>query len=89
MCLEILRFSSYSSDASNSVERTIWRHLIAQALREGGLLQACDAVQRVASALSSSSSPATLPLDFLCLLLEQAAQVREHSRRLHAFRDAP
>eukprot|EP00897_Mesotaenium_endlicherianum_P003492 jgi/Mesen1/3170/ME000184S02232 len=80
IALEILHFSSYASDADNSVELAMWRQLVEQGLATGGVAEACERVRRVGAKLGSLD-PGSVPLDLLVLQLEQAAHERLASEK--------
>ncbi|CAM6093107.1 unnamed protein product [Calypogeia fissa] len=75
VCLEILNFSNYSGDSENSVMRETWLRLLDQAIRLGGIGEACALVRRVGPQFYPGVG-GSLPLDSLCIHLEKAAQER-------------
>lgn len=90
VCLEILSFAQKVPQAGEEEEggrgqgqggggqeRLIWRNLINQALRHGGVPEACEAVRRMGPTLYARSP--SLPLDDICLLLELGKQVHRRS----------
>jgi nuclear pore complex protein Nup155 len=74
VCLEILNFSNYSGDSENSVMRETWIRLLEQAIRLGGIGEACAVVKRVGPKFYPGVG-GSLPLDSICAHLEKAAQV--------------
>ncbi|KAG6548318.1 hypothetical protein Mapa_010184 [Marchantia paleacea] len=78
VCLEILNFSNYSSDKDNSVMRETWTRLLDQAIKLGGIAEACSVLRRVGPQLYPGGG-GSLPLDSICLHLERAAQDRSAS----------
>ncbi|KAL3691956.1 hypothetical protein R1sor_005607 [Riccia sorocarpa] len=75
VCLEILNFSNYSSDKDNSVMRETWTRLLDQAIKRGGIAEACSVLRRVGPQLYPGGG-GSLPLDSICIHLERAAQER-------------
>ncbi|KAJ7534364.1 hypothetical protein O6H91_13G091000 [Diphasiastrum complanatum] len=75
VCLEILHFSHYSGDTDNSVMRETWARLLDQAIKVGGIGEACAIVKRVGPKLYPGEG-GSMPLDSICLHLERAAQER-------------
>lgn len=70
----MLSFANYSGDADSKIVREIWFRLLDQALKRGGVAEACSVVKRVGSKLDPADG-ACLPLDIICLHLEKAALV--------------
>ncbi|KAL2622102.1 hypothetical protein R1flu_002307 [Riccia fluitans] len=75
VCLEILNFSNYSSDKDNSVMRETWTRLLDQAIKRGGIAEACSVLRRAGPQLYPGGG-GSLPLDSICLHLERVAQER-------------
>ncbi|XP_024539269.1 nuclear pore complex protein NUP155-like [Selaginella moellendorffii] len=78
VCLEILHFSHYTSDAENNVMRETWARLIDQAITIKGIAEACTVVKRVGPQLYPGDG-GSMPLDSICLHLERAAEERVSS----------
>ncbi|PHT55355.1 Nuclear pore complex protein [Capsicum baccatum] len=68
----MLYFTSYSSDADNSIVRETWARLIDQDLMRGWIFKACAVLKRVGSHVYPRDG-AILPFDTLCLHLEKVA----------------
>lgn len=75
ICLEMLYFANYSSDADSNILRETWARLIDQALSRGGIAEACSALKRLGPRIYPGDG-AVIPLDTICLHLEKAAMER-------------